>query len=85
VHDLPRARLLLVDTEDDVRAPIEDEVLAGRGLLKAGDVPEAAREMRRDRAHRSDDVGPQRGQRGRDERGCGNGGEKRAHDEPAVP
>jgi hypothetical protein len=42
LHDLPRARLLFVEPIDGVAAAIEDEVLAGGGLLKAGDFAEAA-------------------------------------------
>src|SRR6202008_2905823 len=34
--DLPGTGLRFVDAEDGVGAPIEDEILAGRGLLKAG-------------------------------------------------
>ena len=41
-----------VDAEDRVRAAIEDEVLAGRGLLKAGRLAEPAGDVRRDGADR---------------------------------
>ena len=46
LDDLPRARLLRVEAVDRVGAAVEDEVLAGGGLLKAGRLAELARDVR---------------------------------------
>jgi hypothetical protein len=46
LHDLPRARLLFVEPIHGVAAAIEDEVLAGGGLLKAGDLAKPAGDVR---------------------------------------
>ena len=56
LHDLPRARLLLVDAVDRVAAAIEDEVLAGGRLLKAGRLAETAGDVRGHGADRAQHV-----------------------------
>ena len=50
--------------EDHVRAAIEDEVLTGRGLLKAGRLAELAGDVRRNGAGRSQHVRLERAERG---------------------
>ena len=46
----------VVEAVDGVGAAIEDEVLAGRGLLEAGRLAEPSGEVRRDGADRAQDV-----------------------------
>jgi hypothetical protein len=55
-----------VQPVDHVRAAIEDEVLTGCGLLKAGRLAELAGDVRRDGARRSQDVRLERAERGGD-------------------
>src|SRR4029077_11558191 len=64
VDDLPRARLLRVEAVDHVRTAIEDEVLAGGGLLETGRVAELAGDVRRHGAGRLQEVGLDRAGRG---------------------
>src|SRR5581483_4614826 len=54
-----------IDSEDRVCAPIEDEVLAGRRLLKSGRIAKAPGDARGNAARRSDDVRLARRHRGR--------------------
>ena len=56
LHDLPRARLLGVDTEDRMRAPVEDEVLTRIGLLEADRGTKASGDVRGNRAARLQDL-----------------------------
>ena len=46
LNDLPRAVLLLVESEHRMRSPIEHEVLAGRRLLKSDRLTESAGDVR---------------------------------------
>ena len=55
--DFPRTCLLLVDAEDRVRAPIEDEVLSGCGLLEAAGLSKAPGDLRGNRSCRLQYVG----------------------------
>ncbi|PYQ88072.1 MAG: hypothetical protein DMG02_18195 [Acidobacteria bacterium] len=62
VHDFPRARPRRVHAEDDVRPPIEHEVLSGRRLLKTSWIAETSGDVRRDRIDRTEYVDLQRGE-----------------------
>ena len=57
------ARLRVVDAEHGVRAPIEDEILSGRGLLKAGGLSKTPGDVRRNRSGRLQNLELQRRER----------------------
>src|SRR3989338_7536481 len=67
--DLPRARLSRIDAVDRVGGTVEDEVLPGSGLLKAGRTTEPPGEVRWNRPRRTEHIGLERRDRGHDERG----------------
>jgi hypothetical protein len=54
--DLPGAGLRLVDAEHGVGAPIENEVLSGRGLLKAGGLSKTSGDVGGNRAGRLENL-----------------------------